>query len=133
MNKNTILNKTINKLEKLEDKQLNKRNKCRETKCSEINKQRKEENKKFVKEQDKVCNQKNSDKYYDCTVKFYENSRLEELDNKFRECGNLKCAKEKKVLNEIRDSILSLYVIKPEILTKKLKQINKKINKLFNK
>ena len=129
MNKNTLLNKTINKLEKREDKQLNKLNKCKETKCSEIYKQKKEESKKFGKEQDKVCNQKNSYKYYDCTEKFYKNSRLEELANKFRKCGNLTCTKEKKVLHKIRDSILSLYIIKPEILTKKLKKINKKFDK----
>ena len=117
------MNKNIKALEKLEEKQLNKLNKCKQTKCAALYKQKTQENKKFVKEQAKVCNQKDSDAYYNCTTKFYNNSKLQKISNEFVDCGNKKCIKDKNILNSIREEMNSLYTKTPEIVNTYIKKI----------
>ena len=127
MNKNS---KTITKLEKQHDKQITKVTKCNQTKCPEIYKEKEKEDKKFTKIQDKVCTQKNSDKYYDCTVKLYEGSKLEALRKKFTACAITKCIKEKNALKKINASIDVFYIKHPESWIKKIQEFQKfKLNK----
>ena len=124
------LNKTIKNLEKKEDTQLNKVNKCKQKKCSEIYKEKEKEDKKFTKEQEVVCTQKNSDKYYNCTEKFYKDSKLEQLMNQYSTCAKTKCIKEKNALRKIRQSIDVFYIKNLELYIKKIQEFQKfKLNK----
>lgn len=123
-------NKTIAKLEKQHDKQYDKLTKCQEIKCNKMYKEKDKEDKKFTKIQDKVCTQKNSDKYYDCTVKLYEGSKLEALRKKFTACAITKCIKEKNALKKINTSIDAFYIKHPELWIKKIQEFQKfKLNK----
>ena len=92
----------MNNLFEREKPYLQKINKCKTRKCSTHNKKRLTEYKKFIKEQDKQCPQKSSGEFYNCSVKFYENSEYKILFDKWIKCGKKMCAKEIEELREFR-------------------------------
>ena len=92
----------MNNLFEREKPYLQKINKCKTRKCLTHNKKRFTEYKKFIKEQDKQCPQKSSEEFYNCSVKFYENSEYKILFDKWIKCGKKMCAKEIEELREFR-------------------------------
>ena len=88
---------------KKEDRLLEKLTKCKTRKCAKNGKERVKEEKIFEKEQDKACPQKSSNAFYDCSVGFYDKSKYKKLSEKFVECGNKKCSKERKTLKNYRN------------------------------
>jgi hypothetical protein len=94
--------KKINKINKEEDKLLEKFNKCKTRKCAKLNKERMKEVETFQKEQDKSCPQKSPNTFYECSTRFYKKSVYKRLFDKFVECGKKKCAKERKTLKNLR-------------------------------
>ena len=82
---------------------IEKLNRCKTRKCAKLHKEREKEGKIFRKEQDIACPQKSDDKFYDCSVGFYERSNYKKVFDQFVECGKKKCSKEKKTLKKLRD------------------------------
>ncbi len=87
---------------KKENPYLLKINKCKTRKCLTHNKKRLKEHKKFIKDQDKQCQQKSNEEYYHCTDKFYENSEYKKLFDKWVKCGKKMCGKEIEELRQFR-------------------------------
>jgi hypothetical protein len=103
----------LKKEERKKDKLFNVFDKCRTRKCSKYFKEQNAESKRFTKEQDIQCPQKNNTEFYDCSVGFYEGpegSKLRKLSKKIKKCANKKCMSElkkvKKQSNIIRDHFM---------------------------
>ena len=75
---------------------------CRTRKCSAHIKRKTRNSKKFDKEQDKACPQKNNNEFYACSTTFYEGSHHQKLAEAVSKCSNTKCSKEKKDLANAR-------------------------------
>ena len=75
---------------------------CRTRKCSAQIKKRNTSSKKFNKEQDIACPQKNNNEFYECSKTFYEGSKHQKLAEAVSKCSNTKCSKEKKDLANAR-------------------------------
>jgi len=69
----------INTFNKEETELVKKLSKCKTRKCSKINKRVIKERKTFDKEQNKKCTQKSSNKFYNCSVDFYDKSNYKKL------------------------------------------------------
>ena len=103
----------LKKEERKKDKLFNIFDKCRTRKCSKYFKEQKAESKRFTKEQDIQCPQKNNTEFYDCSVGFYdgpEGSKLRKLRDKIEKCANKKCITEKKHVKKQEKSIRNLFM-----------------------
>lgn len=93
----------MNTYNKQETLLLKKFNKCKTRRCSDIIKKRNNVEKLFEKEQAIKCPQKSPKKFYNCSSKFYEGSKLQKLSNDLVKCSNKKCSKLKKKLKTLRN------------------------------
>jgi hypothetical protein len=103
----------LKKEERKKDKLFNVFDKCRTRKCKKYFNEQNAESKRFTKEQDIQCPQKNNTEFYNCSVGFYEGSegsKLRKLSEKIKKCANKKCMSElkkvKKQSNVIRDHFM---------------------------
>ena len=103
----------LKKEERKKAKLFNIFDKCRTRKCSKYFKEQNAESKRFTKEQDIQCPQKNNTEFYDCSIGFYdgsEGSKLRKLSKKIKKCANKKCITEKKHVKKQEKSIRNLFM-----------------------
>jgi len=103
----------LKKKEKKEEALFNRFDRCRTRKCSRYFKEQTAESKRFNKEQDIQCPQKNNTAFYDCSVGFYggpEGSKLRKLSEKIKKCANTMCKADLQKLKEQKESIKELYM-----------------------
>jgi len=110
MGKPVLLNSNI--FTKEESRLIEKLTKCKTRKCAKLHKKREREGKIFTKEQDIACPQKSDEEFYDCSVGFYERSKYKKLFDRFVECSNRKCSKERKTLKKLRDKQAYNFIMK---------------------
>lgn len=103
----------LKKEERKKAKLFNIFDKCRTRKCSKYFKEQNAESKRFRKEQDIQCPQKNNTAFYDCSVGFYdgpEGTKLRKLSEKIKKCANTRCRAHLQKLKQQKESIKELFM-----------------------